>query len=69
MELKAKWTFQYIIFNIEEKRKEVILEKVGEPTQSHEDFAASLPATECRYAIFDYDFVTGTNWIDSYIFP
>ncbi|KVI03593.1 Actin-binding, cofilin/tropomyosin type [Cynara cardunculus var. scolymus] len=68
MELKAKRTFRYIIFKIEEKQKEVIVEKVGEPTQSHDDFAASLPATECRYAVFDYDFVTAENCQKSRIF-
>ncbi|KAF5821515.1 Actin-depolymerizing factor 1 [Helianthus annuus] len=68
LELKAKRTFRYIIFKIEEKQKEVIVEKVGEPTQSHEDFAASLPAGECRYAVFDYDFVTAENCQKSRIF-
>ncbi|KAL8198067.1 hypothetical protein R6Q57_024544 [Mikania cordata] len=68
LELKAKRTFRYVIFKIEEKQKEVIVEKVGEPTQSHEDFAASLPAAECRYAVFDYDFVTEENCQKSRIF-
>ncbi|KAI3830074.1 hypothetical protein L1987_04207 [Smallanthus sonchifolius] len=68
LELKAKRTFRYIIYKIEEKQKEVIVEKVGEPTQSHEDFAASLPADECRYAVFDYDFVTEENCQKSRIF-
>ena len=68
LELKAKRTYRYIIFKIEEKQKEVIVEKVGEPGQSHEDFAASLPATECRYAVFDYDFVTEENCQKSRIF-
>ncbi|KAJ0509498.1 putative ADF/Cofilin, ADF-H/Gelsolin-like domain superfamily [Helianthus annuus] len=31
LELKAKRTFRYIIFKIEEKQKEVIVEKVGRP--------------------------------------
>ncbi|KAI7739477.1 hypothetical protein M8C21_001019 [Ambrosia artemisiifolia] len=68
LELKAKRTFRYIIFKIEEIQKEVIVEKVGEPTQSHEDFAAALPAAECRYAVFDYDFVTQENCQKSRIF-
>nr|GEU66724.1 actin-depolymerizing factor 1 [Tanacetum cinerariifolium] len=68
MELKAKRTFRYIVFKIEEKQKEVIVEKVGEPTESHEDFAACLPDSECRYAVFDYDFVTEENCQKSRIF-
>ncbi|KAI7732576.1 hypothetical protein M8C21_024182 [Ambrosia artemisiifolia] len=68
LELKAKRTFRYIVFKIEEKQKQVIVEKVGEPTQSHQDFAACLPESECRYAVFDYDFVTEENCQKSRIF-
>ncbi|KAI3514181.1 hypothetical protein L1887_12500 [Cichorium endivia] len=68
LELKAKRTHRFIVFKIEEKQKEVIVEKVGDPTQSHEDFAACLPDSECRYAVFDYDFVTEENCQKSRIF-
>ncbi|KAJ9548290.1 hypothetical protein OSB04_020833 [Centaurea solstitialis] len=68
MELKAKRTYRFIVFKIEEKQKQVIVEKIGEPGQSHEDFAASLPDSECRYAVFDYDFVTEENCQKSRIF-
>ncbi|XP_039144758.1 actin-depolymerizing factor 7-like [Dioscorea cayenensis subsp. rotundata] len=68
LELKAKRTYRFIVYMIEEKQKEIIVEKVGEPTQSYEDFTASLPANECRYAIFDFDFVTEENCQKSKIF-
>ncbi|KAI3799249.1 hypothetical protein L1987_34541 [Smallanthus sonchifolius] len=68
LELKVKRTFRYIVFKIEEKQKQVVVEKVGEPTQSHQDFAACLPDSECRYAVFDYDFVTEENCQKSRIF-
>ncbi|CBI31711.3 unnamed protein product, partial [Vitis vinifera] len=68
LELKAKRTYRSIVFQIEEKQKQVIVEKVGEPTQSYEDFAASLPADECRYAVYDFDFVTEENCQKSRIF-
>ncbi|RFS89486.1 hypothetical protein CH426_25840 [Klebsiella aerogenes] len=38
--------------------KQVVVEKLGGPSQSYEDFAASLPADECRYAVYGFDFVT-----------
>lgn len=50
LELKAKRTYRSIVFKIEEKQKQVVVEQVGELTQSYEDFIASLPADECRYA-------------------
>ncbi|EHA8586478.1 actin-depolymerizing factor 7 [Cocos nucifera] len=68
LELKAKRTYRFIIFKIEEKLKQVIVEKVGEPTLSYEDFTASLPVDECRYAIYDFDFVTEENCQKSKIF-
>lgn len=68
LELKAKRTYRFIIFKIEEKQKQVVVEKVGEPTQSYEDFTASLPVDECRYCVYDFDFVTAENCQKSKIF-
>ncbi|XP_041999046.1 actin-depolymerizing factor 1 [Salvia splendens] len=68
LELKAKRTHRFIVFKIEEKQKQVIVEKIGDPSQNYEDFAATLPATECRYAVYDFDFVTAENCQKSRIF-
>jgi cofilin len=27
------------------------------PNETYENFTASLPANECRYAVFDFDFI------------
>jgi len=68
LELKAKRTHRFIIYKIDEKKKMVVVEQVGEPVLNYDDFAASLPANECRYAIFDYNFVTEENCQKSKIF-
>lgn len=68
MELKAKRTYRFIVYKIEEKQKQVIVEKVGEPGQSYEDFTACLPADECRYAVYDFDYFTEENVPKSRIF-
>uniref|UniRef100_A0A804PS63 ADF-H domain-containing protein n=1 Tax=Zea mays TaxID=4577 RepID=A0A804PS63_MAIZE len=68
LELKAKRTHRFIIYRIDEKKKMVVVEQVGKPVLGYDDFAASLPANECRYAIFDYDFVTEENCQKSKIF-
>ncbi|MBA0633368.1 hypothetical protein Godav_001982 [Gossypium davidsonii] len=68
LELKAKRTYRFIVFKIEEKQKQVVVEKLGEPSQSYDDFTASLPADECRYAVYDFDFVTAENCQKSRIF-
>lgn len=66
LDLKAKRNYRYIIFKIEEQ--EVAVEKLGSPNDSYEDFSNSLPADECRYAVFDYDFTTNENVQKSKIF-
>lgn len=68
LELKTKRTYRYIVYKIEEKQKQVIVEKLGEPGQSYEDFTACLPADECRYAVYDFDFLTKENVQKSRIF-
>ncbi|KAF1867140.1 hypothetical protein Lal_00049568 [Lupinus albus] len=68
LELKTKRAHRFIIFKIEEKQKQVIVEKLGEPAQSYEDFTASLPADECRYAVYDFEFLTEGNVPKSRIF-
>lgn len=67
-ELKAKRSFRFIIYKIEEKMQQVTVEKLGEPNESYDDFAASLPPDECRYAVYDFDFVTNENVQKSKIF-
>ncbi|KAL6566568.1 Actin-depolymerizing factor 4 [Orobanche minor] len=68
MDLKAKRLHRFIVFKIEEKQKQVVVEKLGEPALTHDDFTANLPADECRYAVFDFDFVTHENVQKSRIF-
>ncbi|XP_057739819.1 actin-depolymerizing factor 1-like [Arachis stenosperma] len=58
LELKTKRTHRFIVFKIEENQKQVIVEKLGEPAQGYKDFAACLPPNECRYAKYDFEFLT-----------
>ncbi|XP_044954666.1 actin-depolymerizing factor 1 [Hordeum vulgare subsp. vulgare] len=67
-ELKAKRSFRFIVFKINEKVQQVVVDRVGEKNESYDDFAACLPADECRYAVFDFDFVTDENCQKSKIF-
>ncbi|XP_031278609.1 actin-depolymerizing factor [Pistacia vera] len=68
MELKAKRSYRFIVFKIEEKIQQVMVEKLGEPNESYEHFTDSLPANECRYAVYDFDFTTEENVQKSKIF-
>ncbi|KAB1219241.1 Actin-depolymerizing factor 6 [Morella rubra] len=68
LELQRKKMHRYIIFKIDEKKKEVLVEKTGGPAESYDDFTASLPENDCRYAVYDFDFVTSENCQKSKIF-
>lgn len=68
LELKAKRIYRFIVFRIEEKIQQVMVEKLGQPHESYDDFTASLPANECRYAVYDFDFTTNENVQKSKIF-
>lgn len=66
LELKAKRSYRFIIFKID--AQQVVLEKLGDPKETYEDFTNSLPEDECRYAVFDFDFITSENCQKSKIF-
>ncbi|EEF51387.1 actin depolymerizing factor, putative [Ricinus communis] len=66
LELKTKRNHRFIIFKIE--GQQVVVEKLGSPEETYDDFAASLPADECRYAVYDFDFTTNENCQKSKIF-
>ncbi|KAG0467081.1 hypothetical protein HPP92_018661 [Vanilla planifolia] len=68
LELQRKKAYRYVIFKIDEKQKEVVVEKTGGSTESYDDFMASLPEKDCRYAVYDFDFVTEENCQKSKIF-
>ncbi|KAJ7972658.1 Actin-depolymerizing factor [Quillaja saponaria] len=68
LELKRKKIHRYVIFKVDEKNKEVVVEKTGGPAESYNDFTASLPENDCRYAVYDFDYVTSENCQKSKIF-
>uniref|UniRef100_A0A453CNX6 ADF-H domain-containing protein n=2 Tax=Triticinae TaxID=1648030 RepID=A0A453CNX6_AEGTS len=67
-ELKAKRSFRFITFKINEQSQQVVVDRVGQPGETYADFTATIPADECRYAVFDFDFVTDENCQKSKIF-
>uniref|UniRef100_A0A7N0V9U7 ADF-H domain-containing protein n=1 Tax=Kalanchoe fedtschenkoi TaxID=63787 RepID=A0A7N0V9U7_KALFE len=68
MAMKWKKVHRYIVFKIDEKSREVTVDKVGGAGEGYADLAASLPNDDCRYAVFDFDFVTVDNCRKSKIF-
>jgi hypothetical protein len=67
-ELKAKRSFRFITFKINEQTQQVVVDRLGQPGDTYADFTGTMPEGECRYAVFDFDFVTDENCQKSKIF-
>ena len=50
-ELKLGKKTKYIIFTLSEDNTEIIVEKKGALTSTHNDFLGDLPEQECRWAV------------------
>ena len=68
MELQRKKAHPYIVFKIDERKKQVVVDKIGEKGDTYDEFVASLPEAECRYAVYDFNFITHDNCNKSKIF-
>ncbi|XP_025822842.1 ATP-dependent RNA helicase glh-4 isoform X2 [Panicum hallii] len=67
-DLKSKRSFRFITFKIDEHTQQVVVDRLGKPGDTYDDFTASMPDSECRYAVFDFDFTTDENCQKSKIF-
>ncbi|KAK0468055.1 actin depolymerizing factor [Desarmillaria tabescens] len=54
-ELKLGKKTKYIIFAINKDKTEIVVEKTSE-SSNYDDFIGDLPETECRWAIYDFEF-------------
>ncbi|GJN22855.1 hypothetical protein PR202_gb10457 [Eleusine coracana subsp. coracana] len=67
-ELQSKRLHRFITFKMDDKFKEIIVDKVGEREANYDEFITTLPENDCRYAIYDFDFVTAEDVQKSRIF-
>eukprot|EP00032_Breviata_anathema_P000196 JZ548444.1.p1 GENE.JZ548444.1~~JZ548444.1.p1 ORF type:complete len:138 (+),score=78.21 JZ548444.1:20-433(+) len=55
-ELKLNHSLRYVIFKMNDKMTEVVVEKTGEKTANYDAFVADLPNDDCRYAVYDFEY-------------
>jgi hypothetical protein len=67
-ELQRRKAHPYIVFRIDERRKQIVVDTVGKKGDTYDDFLACLPEADCRYAVYDFNFVTHDNCSKSKIF-
>ncbi|KAF9382101.1 cofilin [Podila verticillata] len=57
-ELKLKKSHKYIIYKISDDLKSIEIEKSADASATYDNFLSDLPAEDCRYAIYDFDFTS-----------
>ena len=59
--LKLGHKNKYMIARLNNDNTEIIVHKQASPNATYEEFVADLPANECRYAVYDFDFDAGSG--------
>ena len=54
-DLKLKRKYKYIVYKLSEDNANIVVEKAAEQA-TYDEFVHALPKSECRYAIFDFEF-------------
>jgi len=65
-ELQAKKAHRFITYKLQDS-KEIVVDVVGERSATYEDFTNALPENDCRYAVYDFEFVNKQDVNDSKI--
>jgi len=55
-DLKLRHKYKYIIYNLSKDNTEIVVEKTGNEGD-YQTFLGDLPETECRWAVYDLEFV------------
>lgn len=56
--LRMARTYRYVIFTVDEGRKEVVVHKTS-ADDDYEAFVRDLPEKECRFAVYDFPYTVG----------
>jgi len=57
-ELKLKKQLKFIIYSLNDTKTEVIVLNTSQ-SSDYEEFLAALPETECRWAVYDFEYDNG----------
>ncbi|KAM0928046.1 hypothetical protein ACQ4PT_002238 [Festuca glaucescens] len=66
-ELQAKKMHRFITYKLKDQ-KEIVVDQVVDREATYDDFANALPENDCRYAVYDFEFVTKEDVVDTKIF-
>eukprot|EP00792_Barthelona_sp_PAP020_P005581 TRINITY_DN2713_c0_g2_i4.p1 TRINITY_DN2713_c0_g2~~TRINITY_DN2713_c0_g2_i4.p1 ORF type:complete len:135 (+),score=48.09 TRINITY_DN2713_c0_g2_i4:760-1164(+) len=55
-EMKIVTKNKFLLLKMNENKTEIVVDTLGSPEATHEDFLNALPEDDCRYAILDFDY-------------
>lgn len=55
--IKAKAQYRWAMWKVDGSGKQVVIAAVGDKSSSFQEFLAQLPPSDCRYAVFDYQYI------------
>jgi cofilin len=55
-ELKLGHSLRYALFKLSPDHSQVVVDATAPPSATYENFVKALPANDCRYAIFDFEY-------------
>ena len=58
-ELKLGHKNKYFVASLNADNTEIVVTKKAGPSATYEEFLADLPANQCRYAVYDFDYDAG----------
>ncbi|CAM0877371.1 unnamed protein product [Alopecurus aequalis] len=56
-ELRASRAHRFVVYKIADDLEQVVVETVGKVESKFDDLVAAIPDDECRYAVYDLEFV------------
>eukprot|EP01099_Mayorella_cantabrigiensis_P005850 TRINITY_DN474_c1_g1_i1.p1 TRINITY_DN474_c1_g1~~TRINITY_DN474_c1_g1_i1.p1 ORF type:complete len:141 (-),score=33.69 TRINITY_DN474_c1_g1_i1:123-545(-) len=60
-EFKLKNKNRYILFKLSDNLKEVVIEKKAPVDATYAEFVAELPDQDCRYAVYNFEYDSGSD--------
>lgn len=55
--VRSKSKYKWVLWKINDGSTQVVIDKIGDPSSTYMDFLRELPQDDCRYAVYDYDFI------------
>ncbi|GAB9463638.1 Actin depolymerizing factor [Globisporangium polare] len=65
-QLKMRRKYRFVFFKID--GAQILVDATGPPTATYADFVNALPDSDCRYAVYDHEFMTADGRKSSKLF-